>query len=287
MLRALRIPGTYAAALRTAGAAAAVAPHALPGATAVVRANLRLAFGRADPALVRAIYRHFARAAVDLLWFDRLFDAGRPERHLELAGPGWDHFARAKPHGAVVVTGHFGNWEIYGASFRHVGIPLAAIARRPNAAWFADRLARFRARLGMETIEKDNALPLAMKALRAGKCVAFLNDQAAGRHGVAAPFFGRPVSTFAAPAALALKLGVPLYAGYSTRTGDGIRYRCWAEPVPVEGDAAAVTARLNAALERYVRARPEQWWWFHRRFKPRRLVREGRRVSAAGVPIPS
>ncbi|UCE87465.1 MAG: lysophospholipid acyltransferase family protein [Deltaproteobacteria bacterium] len=283
----MRIPGTYAAALRAARAGAAVAPHALPGATAVVRANLRLAFGRADPLLVRSIYRHFAQAAVDILWFDRLFDARNPERHLELAGPGWEHFARTRPHGAVVVTGHFGNWEIYGASFRHVGIPMAAVARRPNAAWFANRLDRFRARLGMETIEKDNALPLAMKALRAGKCVAFLNDQAAGRFGVPAPFFGRPVSTFTAPAALALKLGVPLYAGYSSRTGDGIRYRCWAEPVSVEGDAVAVTARLNAVLEGYVRARPEQWWWFHRRFKPRRMERQGRPVSAAGVPIAS
>jgi len=99
------------------------------------------------------------------------------------------------------------------------------------------------------------------------------------------PFFGQPAQTVTAPAALALKLDVPLYAGFSTRLGPGIRYRCFAEPVAVDGDAESLTRRLNTVLEGYVRARPEQWWWFHKRFKPRRSERTGRRVSPAGLPI--
>jgi KDO2-lipid IV(A) lauroyltransferase len=99
------------------------------------------------------------------------------------------------------------------------------------------------------------------------------------------PFFGHPAQTYAAPAALALKLGVPLYVGYSTRLGDGIRYRCFAEHVPASGDPEALTGRLNAILEGYVRACPEQWWWFHRRFKPPKALRRGRRLSPAGVPL--
>jgi len=55
--------------------------------------------------------------------------------------------------------------------------------------------------------------------------------------------------------------------------------------VPAEGDVEALTAHLNALLEGYVRACPEQWWWFHRRFKPPRALVRGRRVTAAGVPI--
>ena len=98
---------------------------------------------------------------------------------------------------------------------------------------------------------------------------------------------GRPASTFVAPAALALKLGVPIYAGYSTRLGDGIRLRCFAEHVPYDAgeDPLALTARLNTILEGYVRARPEQWWWFHKRFKPRRTERSGRALSPAGIPL--
>jgi KDO2-lipid IV(A) lauroyltransferase len=278
--------GLYRAALRGARAAAALAPEFLPGLSATVRENLRLAFGRSEERLVRAIYRHFAEAAVDLAFFRRLFEPARFREHFRFEGGGLEHYRRSGATAAVFVTGHFGNWELYGAAFRHVGIPLAPIMRPPDTRWLRRWLERFRVAQGQEPIPKDNALPLSLKALRRGRAVAFLMDQAAGRHGIAVPFFGRPAQTVTAPAALALKLGVPLYAGYSTRLGPGIRYRCFAEPVAVEGDAECLTRRLNRVLEGYVRARPEQWWWFHKRFKPRRAERAGRRVSPAGVPIP-
>jgi KDO2-lipid IV(A) lauroyltransferase len=275
----------YRAALRAARAAAAVAPEILPGRAAVVRENLRLAFGRSDPALVRAIYRHFASAAVDLLFFRRLFRPARFPDHFRMEGGGIEHYRETRPGAAVFVTGHFGNWELCGAAFRLLDIPMATVARPLALPWLDRAVDRYRRRQGQEMIPKRDALPLAMKALRRGTSVTFLVDQAAGREGIDAPFFGRNVRTYAAPAALARKLGVPIYAGYTTRLGDGIRYRIFTERVPVEGDIPEVTARLNAILEGYVRACPEQWWWFHRRFKPPRALRQGRPVSAAGVPL--
>jgi len=202
-----------------------------------------------------------------------------------MEGEGLDHYRRTKPEGAVFVTGHFGNWELFGAAFRHWGIPLAPVARPLSVPWIDRAVDRFRREHGQETIPKRDALPLALKALRRGLCVAFLADQAAGREGIPVPFFGRDAQTYVAPAALALKFKVPLYAGYSTRTGDGISYRCFSEHVPLEGDAEAITCRLNGILEGYVRACPEQWWWFHRRFKPPKALRRGRRLSPAGVPL--
>jgi KDO2-lipid IV(A) lauroyltransferase len=275
----------YRLALRAARAAAAAAPYAAPGTRRTVEENLRLAFGAAEPALVRATYRHFAEAAVDLAFFSRLFDPERFAEHFRFDGGALEHFRESRPASAIFVTGHFGNWELFGAAFAHVGIPLSPVARPPGGGRLASRLDRFRRAHGQEPIEKDNAHPLALKALRRGRCVALLMDQAAGRHGIPAPFFGRPAWTFTAAAALARKLGVPIYAGYSTRLGDGIRYRCFAERVPVEGDVETLTAHLNAVLERYVRACPEQWWWFHKRFKPPRALRRGRRLSPAGLPL--
>jgi len=281
----VRLPAAYSAALYAARAAADLAPDLLPGTAARVRANLRLAFGRLPPGLVGAIYRHFAAAAVDLIWFDRLFDPRRFEHHFRFEGGALEHFRKTAPGAAVFATGHFGNWELFGAAFRHVGIPLAPVARPPGRGWLARRMERFRARHGEETISKLHALPLALRALRSGRCVAFLMDQAAGRHGPEVPFFDRPARTFTAPAALARKLDLPLYAGYSTRMGDGIAYRCFAELVPLESDDIATTRKLNEILEGYVRARPEQWWWFHRRFKPPRAERAGAPVDPAGIPI--
>jgi len=264
---------------------ARLGPMLAPRAAATARENLRLVYGEADPALLRRVYRHFAEAAVDCVYFRRLFRPDRFDRHFELAGPGWEHFRRLKPHGSVLVTGHFGNWELYGAAFGHAGIRVTPVGRAPERHWFATRLDRFRRSLGVETIEKENALPLAMKALRRGAAVAFLNDQAAGRHGIALPFLGLPAHTFLAPAALAAKFQVPLYAGYSTRVGDGIRYRCWSEPVEPGPTVEETTLRCNEILGGYVRACPEQWWWFHRRFKPPRAERRGLPLTPAGLPV--
>ncbi|MHC4957753.1 MAG: lysophospholipid acyltransferase family protein, partial [Planctomycetota bacterium] len=236
---------------------------------------------------VRATYRHFSAAIVDLMYYRRLYDRDRFAEHFTLAGDGFDHYFGRERTGVVLVTGHFGNWELMGAALRDLGVPLAIVAQPPESEHFGVWLDRHRRALGQAIIPKDNALPLAMKALRAGSCVAFLMDQAAGRHGVPVPFFDRPVQTVLAPAALALKLDVPLYAGYSTRLGDGIRYRLWAEHVERRGDAVSLTAHLNRLLEGYVRERPEQWWWFHKRFKLRRSERAGRPVDAAGIPIGS
>jgi len=281
----MRGQGRYRAALRLARAAAALMPQVWPGLAATVRANIRIAYGRPDEALLRATYRHFAAIIVDLLFFERLFDPRRAPEHFIWVGDAVDHYRANGRPGAVLVTGHFGNWELFAAAFHQIGVPLAALARPPDTEWFGRWIERFRCARGVELIEKENALPLALKALRRGTCVAFLMDQAAGRHGVPVPFFGRPAQTVLAPAALALKLGVPLYAGYSTRLGDGIRYRCHAERVEVTGDAESLTVRLNEILEGYVRTCPEQWWWFHKRFKPTRGERAGRRVDAAGVPL--
>ncbi len=279
----------YAAALRASRIVAASAPHCWRRPAAVARANLELVYGRADPALLRAVFCHFGAAFVDLLFFRRLFDPARFDEHFELTGPGWEHYRRHRNEGhsgaAVFVTGHFGNWELFGAAFRHLGIPLAPVVRPPRPPFLARRLDAFRRAQGQETIAKDDALPRALRALRRGRCVAFLNDQAAGRYGVTVPFLGVPAVTFPVPVMLARKTGAPLYAGYSTRVGDGIRYRCHAEPVAVDGNDESVTRRLNDVLSGYVRAAPEQWWWFHRRFKPRRLERAGRPLSPAGVPL--
>ena len=80
----MRTTGTYRAALHAARAAARLAPELNPRVAATVRENLRLAFGRADGALLRAVYRHFAEAAVDLLFFPRLFRSGRIDDHFTL-----------------------------------------------------------------------------------------------------------------------------------------------------------------------------------------------------------
>lgn len=287
-MKVLRGQGAYRACLRAARAAARLAPELGPRRAATVRENLRIVYGRVDPELFRAIYRHFATALVDLLFFERMFDPARFTEHFRFEGGGLEDYRAhmdAGGPGAVLVTGHFGNWEIYNAAYHHLDLPLAFIARKPDKVWMARWVGAFRRTFATQVISKKDGARDAIKALRDGARVAFLIDQAAGRHGVPLPFFGRAASTFTTPAALAHKLDVPLYVGYSTRLGDGLRYRCVMERVPLAADPETTTSLLNRYLEGYVRAAPEQWWWFHRRFKPRRLEQEGKPLSAAGVPL--
>jgi KDO2-lipid IV(A) lauroyltransferase len=274
--------GTYQSALRLARATARVLPDLVPGTDATMRANLRLVYGDSEDQLAPRVWTHFAKAFVDCVWFRRLFDPGKFDRHFEWVGDAMEHYRNTEQRGAVLVTGHFGNWELMGAAFHYLGIPLSPIVYANRTGRFARRVDEWRRSFGQELIPKRNALALAMKAIRKGRCVAFMFDQSAGRYGIQIPFLGVPAYTHLAPARLAERLDVPIYAGYSTRLGDGIRYRCHAETVSREGDAETVTRRLNDILGGYVRACPEQWWWFHRRFKELGQQRRQGVVDAAG-----
>ena len=243
----------------------------------VVEDNLRLAFPDRDEAWIRetarATYAHFGREFMAML---RLAGSSREEVLARTEVEGIDALRRALDagRGVVLVTGHLGNWEIGGASLAARGIPLDAVAQRQANPLFDQAINAARERLGMGLIERSRAPRLALRALRAGRVVAFVADQDARRAGFFVPFFGRPASTHRGPAVLALRAGAPLFFASVYRGPDG-RYYGRTEEVLVERDGpadevayrltAAFTARLEAAIQRA----PEQYFWFHRRWKTR------------------
>lgn len=114
-----------------------------------------------------------------------------------------------------------------------------------------------------------------LAALKAQRTVGLLGDQNAGRHGLFVPFFGIPACTLPLPAALAGRLDRPLFAAACLRRRDGGLLALLAAipqaPAGLEGEAALRwrMERLHAFHERWIRAAPEQYNWFHRRFKTR------------------
>jgi KDO2-lipid IV(A) lauroyltransferase len=114
-----------------------------------------------------------------------------------------------------------------------------------------------------------------MAALARGGCVGILLDQDAGRDGVFVPYFGHPASTSRSLAVLALKTGAPVVPAFIQRLADGGHRVTLEAMVPLartgdrSHDVAAATAAFTAVIERHVRARPEQWFWVHRRWKTR------------------
>lgn len=265
------------AANRLGGTVGGLVHTALGIRRGTVESNLKAAYPDATDDWVRATaeaaYQHLGREAVATL---RLASSDsevvRRCTHLH----GWEDFeaALARGRGALLVTGHFGNWEMAAASIAARGIPIAAIVKRQTNRRVDARFESTRRRLGVRTIDLDDAPRQVPRALRAGQVIGVVADQDARDSGVRVPFFGRPASAHRGPALFALRLGAPVFASAMRRLpGPALAYEGVMEHVPVQrtedldADVRSLTAVLAERLEAAVRQAPEQYFWFHRRWK--------------------
>ncbi len=224
-------------------------------------------------ATVRDCYRHFGREVSEIA---RLFRFGTDglTASLALDANAEEHVARMRAGcGTIFVTGHLGNWEIGGAYLSSLGVPVAAIVKRQSNARFDEWLQESRRRAGVEPVYMEDAMRAIPRLLKRGTTVAIVADQAAGAGGETVTFFGRPASTFRGPARLALATGAPLIFGSLIRAGAKYRVAidaCEEPERPADGIAARaryLTESWVRRLEACVRETPEQYLWFHRRWK--------------------
>jgi KDO2-lipid IV(A) lauroyltransferase len=188
---------------------------------------------------------------------------------------GVDHLERAQAagRGALLLTGHFGNFELLGAWLGRMH-PVDFVVK-PLTNPYVDRwLEGLRRESGVGTLPLGLGVRGVYRALRENRWIALLADQDARRDGVFVPFFGRDASTPRGPAELAVRTGAPIVMGFGWRGADG-RLRLDVGPTLTpdpgiadpEASVRDLTARHTAALEARVRERPEQWFWLHRRWK--------------------
>ncbi|HSM06567.1 MAG TPA: hypothetical protein VK858_18230 [Longimicrobiales bacterium] len=251
-----------------------------------VDANLRQAFPEATPAwrarVARGAYRHLIRESLatflmadasrdDILGSIRM-DAGVLEALRADLEAG---------QGAVLVTGHLGNWEVGGAWLAARGVPLDVVVQVQRNRRFDADLRGAREELGMRTIPKQDAPRGVLRALRAGRAAALVADQNVTVGGVFVEFFGRPAATARGPAVFALRSGAPLWLGAAIRTPDGpTPYHMRLERVEIDAsgdlevDVRRLTERHVARLESWIREVPEQYFWHHKRWKTRPAIPE-------------
>ena len=239
-------------------------------------ANLASAFPRRTPkehrAIARAVFAHFGRLLVELLRFS-VMSPERMRASVEFEGEEHVHQALAQGKGALLVTGHFGFWELNALAHGLVLHPIALVARALDNPLLQDLLERVRTSTGNTVIYRQRGLRRIMRALASNQGVAMLIDQhIQAADAVVVEFFGRPAATTAAVAAIALKTGAPVIPVFSLPLGGG-RYRMIYEH-PVEPPAADsrdpvrdYTQRCTNVLEMYVRRYPELWLWMHRRWR--------------------
>jgi len=252
--------------------------------------NLRLAFGdRYTDAerdrIVRGVYRHFCRMLMEMLHIPRKLHLTTWRRRITLVGhePVVDRLLRGGP--VIMLSGHFGNWEMAGYLFAVFGFAPHSVARTLDNPYLDRFLRQFRERTGQKMIPKKGGYDDMLAVLRSGGVLSFLADQDAGPRGLFVDFFGRPASTHKAIALLAIEYNAPVVVGVARRIGPGFRYEVACPDLIAPEDWADqadpvryITQRYTAALERAVCQAPEQYLWLHRRWKHRPPAPKGRKA---------
>lgn len=174
---------------------------------------------------------------------------------------------------AILISGHFANWEVMAAAIVDAGVPARVTYRAANNPYIDQRIIDARARYGVRMFAPKGGSGSRglIETLKKGESVTFLNDQKFN-NGVAAPFFGHIAHTAGASTRIALKFGAVMQP-MSVERLPGARFRVViAEPIVLtntgdrERDVEAGVRQINAFVEGRVRARPAEWFWVHKRW---------------------
>lgn len=246
--------------------------------------NIRLAFGDrySDQQVDRMIFQmwvHLFRMVAEMVQLPRKMRLYNVLDVLQFHNR--DAMVRALCTGRpiMIVTGHFGNWEMANCASGFFGFPMGVVARDLDNPHLHDWFCRYRVATGHRLISKKGGTGGMREMLQQRGTVGLLCDQDAGSRGMFVPFFGQPASTFKSIALLALEHKAVMCIVVARRLKDDfnkhrwVRYEMGCEDVidcaqTVTNDPAReVTERYTAALERAVRRSPEQYFWVHRRWK--------------------
>lgn len=252
----------------------------------VAMENIRQAFpGRYTEAeldaMVRKVFCHFATLATEMALIPRKLHVNNHKQHVRLINGETIVNALLSERPLLIVTGHFGNWELAGYYLGLCGFTTHAIARPLDNPYLDDFIRKFRERTGQRILAKKGDFDRILDVLESGGVMATLVDQDAGRRGVFVDFFGRPASTQKAAALMALENDVPIIVSVAIKVGEPLKYEIVTSdcidpadyrdhPDPIR----AITERYTKSLEELVRRAPEQYFWLHNRWKTRPATRK-------------
>lgn len=241
----------------------------------VAHKNLALVYGAEKSPqeitrMAKAVYRHFGQVATEFVKLPTL-DRTAVDKIVTVEGEENLKQALSEGRGVLIMTGHFGNWEMLARWFTTHGYPLNVVARDARVKNASKMLEETRRGSGANVLLRGNAARGVLQHLKRNELIGILPDQNA--IDVFAPFFGLPTGTVDGPAVFHLKTQAPLVFSWCVRTPDN-RYHITFEPPVVhpasgdkQADAEAIMTLVNARLEAQIRQHPTQWLWLHDRWK--------------------
>jgi len=244
--------------------------------------NLRMALGdryteKELEEIARMSGRSLVMFAMEFLFTTRLISRYTWYRYLKLKNFEPALKVLLEGRGVIMLTGHYGNFELTGYLLATLGFDIAAVMRPLDNPYLNDYIVRIREEHGLQLLYKKGASASMEQILTQGSILSFIADQDAGRKGIFANFFNRKASTYRSIALVAREQKLPIIVGGARRTSwerfeheieleDIIYPEDWAGQ---EDEVLYITERFNRGLENMVRKDPSQYLWLHRRWKTR------------------
>jgi KDO2-lipid IV(A) lauroyltransferase len=219
-----------------------------------------------------AVYRN---AAVNYIEVLRLAGGAKDDLNELIAFEGEEHVraALARGKGALVLTGHVGNFDLLAMYAAQRGYPLTVVSKEIRNPAVNDFWMRFRERFGVKIVLSHNSLRACLKALKDDGLLGFVLDQNRPRdQGVFVTFFGRPACTTPGLAFIAAAAQAPVVPAFMYRTPDDRHRLVVFPPIDPPPDREEDTLRratqvYASVVEEAIRRQPDQWIWMHRRWK--------------------
>lgn len=239
--------------------------------------NLERAFGDGMTARERVktgrrSYVNFAKSMVELVSLRRL-NAEKLRELVRIHGRENMDAALDEGRGVIVVTGHFGSWELLGASGAAQGIPVDFIVGEQSNTLVDDYVNSLRSSAGIGLIPKGMSIRGVFNSLKKNRAIAILSDQDARKAGIFVDFFGIQSSTFPGASQFVFKTGCPMVFCSIIRRGDET-HDAWFKPAMhadretgAEEEILRLTAAFTKDLEDAIRKTPDHYFWAHKRWK--------------------
>ena len=237
--------------------------------------HLKQSLGIESPAAEQLVRRSFQNMGKNLMEFMLLPRMSPETIHQLVTFEGREHIDRAldQGRGAIILTAHFGNWELLGASIVANGYTIRGITRQLRSKRLDTIVSSYREKVGWQGIDRDRSIREVLRCLRRNELIAILADVDTRTRGIFVDFFGRPAYTPYSPVAFALKTGAAILPTFIIRQPDDSHRVVVEAPLPLqqggekEQDFLVNTQRFTKIIESYIRRYPEQWIWMHERWK--------------------
>ncbi len=247
----------------------------LPSRFKIAKKNLIASFPKISEketqSIVRGCWKNLGRGLAE---FAQMNQTSAPELLSRFDEDGLDLLRQsyAQGKGVLVVTAHYGIWEIGSKFWPSSGFQMAVVARRIKNPYVNDLITSIRCGSGSQVIVARDAVRESIRWLKKGGMLAILMDHRISEGGLKVPFFGRDAYTTSLPALLALRYKVPVHMAYCIMEGDKFKLQVtpaidFSDLEPNEQGIYNATLRMNRGIEEWVKPRPELWLWIHDRWK--------------------